>query len=49
MTCKSLKTPADLAKVMRELLFVFNDMSKAPLESKVYSKVWQTPRNLGGQ
>lgn len=33
---------------MGELLFVFNDMSKTSLESKVYSKVGQSTRNLKG-
>lgn len=35
-----------LAKVMRELLFILNDMSKPSLESKIHSKVGQTARYL---
>lgn len=31
---------------MRELLLIFNDMSKATLESKIHSKVGQTSWNL---
>jgi len=33
---------------MGELMFIFNDMSKSSLESKVHSKVGQTSRNLRG-
>lgn len=36
----------DLAKVMGELLLIFNNMSKATLESKIHSKVGQTSWNL---
>lgn len=32
---------------MRELLLIFNDVSKATLESEIHSKVGQTSWNLG--
>lgn len=37
---------AHLAKVMRELLFILNDMSESSLEAKIHSKVGQTARYL---
>lgn len=48
MRCGNINAHTDLAEVMGELLFIFNDMSKTSLESEVYSKVGQTSRNLRG-
>lgn len=48
MRCRSVRAHTDLAEVMRELLFIFNYMSKASLESEVHSKVGQSLRNLRG-
>ena len=48
MIYKSLNAHTDLAEVMWELLFIFNDVSKPSLETKVYSEVGQTSRNLRG-